>query len=429
MIRAVIRRPSLIVCGAALAVCVPAGPGGGTAGKAVEVHAADLAAALLVAVAMVAALSGAAPVPRRAVLAVAPVAAAAGIAALCSLDAASSVAGFVRVLELFVLVPLAVVVLVRERRDAMLVAGAVVAVGLFQGLYGIWQAQTGNGAAIGGETVRAVGTFGAGDVMALSIVAGFGVVITLSFVVAGPRRLRPYAVGALVVLGLAVVLALSRGSWIAISAATALVLVLYSRTVALKTFVTAAALLVVAVGGLGMGPGSDTLAARAGSLTRIPDAPDQSVVDRYSLWTAAEGMWRDHPVTGVGVRNFPAYRDTYAPIELSSAGEVADTDSYRRQPLLSPHNQYMLFVAEQGVVGLLGLLTMFGVLLHGVFTRLCPRDPLWLASAGFLVGLLINFLYADISGPSSVLVAIMIGLAAAGPAFWERGDPARSGAA
>jgi O-antigen ligase len=152
---------------------------------------------------------------------------------------------------------------------------------------------------------------------------------------------------------------------------------------------------------------------------QLTDAPDQSVVDRYSLWTAASGMLRDHPLTGVGVKNFSAYRDTYAPIDLSAAGEVADPNGYRRQPLLSPHNQYMLFLSEQGLAGLAGLLVLFGTLLYGVCARWSPRDPLWLASAGFLAGLLINFLYADMSGPSSVLVAIMIGLVAAGPSLWH----------
>jgi O-antigen ligase len=157
-------------------------------------------------------------------------------------------------------------------------------------------------------------------------------------------------------------------------------------------------------------------------MAELADSPDQSVVDRYSLWAAASGMLRDHPITGVGVKNFAAYRDTYAPIELSAAGEVADLDGYRRQALLSPHNQYMLFLAEQGLVGLAGLLALFGTLLYGLCARWSPRDPLWLASAGFLAGLLINFLYADLSGPSSVLVAILIGLAAAGPSFWHRPD-------
>ena len=47
-----------------------------------------------------------------------------------------------------------------------------------------------------------------------------------------------------------------------------------------------------------------------------------SVRDRYALWDAALGMWRDHPVTGVGPKNFTDYRDTYASVGLSSGSDV-----------------------------------------------------------------------------------------------------------
>ncbi|GAA2435316.1 hypothetical protein GCM10010191_57430 [Actinomadura vinacea] len=446
------RSRSLLVAAAALCVCVPPDLGAAMVARlaeftrietlsgpaAVQISAGDLAGVVLVAVAAVlVAARRVEPPPVWTLPAFGTVAAAAGIATLCSQDIASSMPGFVRIVQVFVLVPLAVLTLVRDRADGLVVAGAVVAVALIESCHGIWQALTGNGAAIAGETVRAVGTFGAGDVMALSVVAGFGVVITLAFLLAGtalpaPRLVRPLAGAALGVLGTALVLALSRGSWIAIGAAAALVLVAYSRRLALRTAVVAAALAVVAVGGLGLGPGSDgggaSLAARAQSITSVMDDPDQSVVDRYSLWTAARGMWGDHPVTGVGVKNFAAHRDAYAPIELSSAGEIQDrAKGYRRQALLSPHSQYLLVVAEQGVVGLVGQVVLFGTLLYGLWRRRDPRDPLWLAGAGFLAGLLINFLYADVSGASSMLVAITLGLVAAGAATARPAEPEPGG--
>ncbi|XVQ10234.1 O-antigen ligase family protein [Spirillospora sp. CA-255316] len=436
MRRALAGRWSPLVAAAALCVCVPPELGANAVAwmarfagfesfsgvLAVQVSAGDLAGLVLVAVAAVlVAARKVAPPPLWTLPAFGTVALAAGIATLCSQDIASSLPGYVRIVQLLVLVPLAAMTLIQDRTDGLVVAAAVVAVALVESSYGIWQALTRNGAAIGGETVRAVGTFGAGDVMALSIVAGFGAVFTLAFALAGPHRVRPFAAAGLAVLGSALLLALSRGSWIAIGAAAGLVLLAYSRRLAVRTAATAAALAVVVVGGLGLGLGGDgggqTLAARAQSMTSVMDTPDQSVLDRYSLWTAARGMWGDHPVTGVGVKNFPAYRDSYAPIELSSAGEVMDhANGYRRQPLLSPHSQYLLVLAEQGVVGLVGLAALFGALLYGVWRRRDVRDPLWLAAFGFLTGLLINFVYADISGASSMLVAIMIGLVAAGAA-------------
>ncbi|GLZ06040.1 membrane protein [Actinomadura sp. NBRC 104412] len=420
-------RPGLLVAAAVLTVCVPEGPLAETGARVgVQVHPSDVAGLLLVFAATVAVLSGVSAPPRRALWAFGPLVVAAGLATLCSPDITASLPGFIRVVQLFVLVPLAVLILVRDRRDALIAAGGVVAAGLIEGCYGIWQARTGNGASYAGENVRAVGTFGGTDVMALSVVAGLALVITLSFLLAGPWRLRLLAPAALLVLAAALALGLSRGAWIAIGAAAVLVLFAYSVRLALWTAVTAVSLLIVLAGGLGVGPGFDMLADRTRSLADITDAPDQSVVDRYSLWTAASGMWQDHPITGVGVKNFPAYRDTYAPIELSSAGEVADDSGYRRQPLLSPHNQYMLFLSEQGVLGLAGLLTLFGTLLYGVCAHRSPRDPLWLASAGLLTALLIDFLYSDLGGAGSVLVSIVIGLIAAGPTVWRRPGSAQA---
>ncbi|MFI0351829.1 O-antigen ligase family protein [Actinomadura sp. 9N407] len=415
LIGALVRRPGWLVAAAALAICLPSPPqaGAGSGDAAVAITPADVASAVLVAAAAVLVVTGKAAPPPRTLLAFGPAAAALGLATLCSQDIDASLTGFVRVAQLFVLVPVAVTAIVRDRTDALLVAGAVVVAGLFQAAYGIWQVFTGTGASFAGENVRAVGTFGAGDVMALSVVTGFGLIITLAFVLASARRwVRPLALAAMAVLALALVLALSRGSWIAIAAAAGLVLVAFDRRVAWRTAVAGVALLVVTVGGLGIG--TETLTARAQSMARITESPDQSVIDRYSLWTAASGIWQDHPLTGVGVKNFPAYRDSYAPIDLSAAGETADpVHGYKRQPLLSPHSQYLLVLSEQGLVGFAGLLALFGTLLYGLWTRRDPRDPLWLASAGFLAALLTNFVYADMSGPSSVLVAILIGLVAA----------------
>jgi O-antigen ligase len=114
------------------------------------------------------------------------------------------------------------------------------------------------------------------------------------------------------------------------------------------------------------------------------------------------------------VKNFPAYRDTYATIELSSGSETADpVNGYVRQPLLSPHNEYLLFLSEQGVVGFAGFGALLALLLAGLWTRRRARDPFWLASVGLLAFLLVNFLYADLGGPTCALTAIVIGAIAA----------------
>ncbi|MFC7731993.1 hypothetical protein [Actinomadura keratinilytica] len=67
-----------------------------------------------------------------------------------STDVEVSLVGAARFLQVFALVPLAVMLAVRERRHLVLVCGAVLAAGLFEAVYGIVQVATGNGASFGG---------------------------------------------------------------------------------------------------------------------------------------------------------------------------------------------------------------------------------------------------------------------------------------
>ena len=112
-----------------------------------------------------------------------------------------------------------------------------------------------------------------------------------------------------------------------------------------------------------LGPRSVGVDARVASITSSTSGPDQSVTDRYVLWKTAAAMWRDHPVAGVGLKEFPAYRDSFAPVNVSSGSDVEGPGlSFQREPLLSPHNMYLLVLSEQGVVGALAM----GGLLFGL---------------------------------------------------------------
>jgi O-antigen ligase len=149
-------------------------------------------------------------------------------------------------------------------------------------------------------------------------------------------------------------------------------------------------------------------------------APDQSVKDRYALWHAAFAIWADHPVAGVGLKDFADYRDSYASVELSAGSDVGDSSSgISREPLLSAHNQYLMVLSEQGTIGILafgGLLITLG--LGAVLrreTRLAAPEQrfLDLAAPAVMVWTLIDFLYGDIgAGPTSVLLAVVLGLVA-----------------
>lgn len=413
---------------ALLAVPVTGPAGDGSAGSGTV---ADAASALLVVFCLVRVLrERARPLTRTAALVLGLPVFGVCVAAITSYDPVSSLPGVARYLQIFVLVPGALLLLIRDRRDFRLVAWSMVALALVQGLIGVVQYLTGTGASYMGEDVRAVGTFGPTDVMGMATVVSYGLVTAVGLALgARPgsgRRQRAAALGCAALLFLPLVLSFSRGAWIATVVAVTLQLALSGLRRAARVALVAAALGVVLVGGLGIG--SQMVSERLGSITEVTEAPDRSVTDRYTMWAAAAGMWRTDPVTGVGLKGFPAYRDSHSSIALSSGSDTAGAGmGFQRQPLLSPHNMYLLILSEQGLLGLLALAGSWAALLVLALRRLPGARrgrrgvDCALVGAGLLIWQLVDFGYADIGGPSTVLTAVMLGLAA----WWALGGPVR----
>ncbi|MBM9505784.1 O-antigen ligase family protein [Streptomyces sp. KK5PA1] len=355
-------------------------------------------------------------------------------AAVTDVDPVLGAAGFLRYAQVFVLVPAAIVLTVRDRRDADVLATAVVGLALVQGTVGTWQYATGTGASYMGRDVRAVGTFGPSDIMGMATVVAYGLVIAVCYaLVPGRARwVRPAALACAVALVVPLAVSFSRGTWIATAVAIAAVVPLAGRRRAVRILAAAAACAVLLTGGLGVG--SRLLSDRLTSITQVTDAPDHSVTDRYALWSAAVAVWREHPALGVGLKRFPAERDTHASLALSAASDTAGAgQSFVREPLLSPHNMYLLALSEQGLLGCtlltgcwLGLLTLSVARLARA--RGGPpavrglgadrRNGVGLAAVGLLVWTCVDFLYADIGGPVTVLTSTVLGLAA-----WWALDP------
>jgi O-antigen ligase len=324
----------------------------------------------------------------------------------------------VRYLQIFVLVPAAVLLLLRGRRDVRVLAWTFVGLALCEGAVGVHQYVTRTGASYQGEDIRAVGTFGAQDVMGMASVVSLGVVCATGIALGrAPVWQRATATGCALVLLAPLALSFSRGAWIATVLTCGAQLALAGLRRTLKVAAALAAAGVVLVGGFGVGTAQ--LQERIGSIAQVTDAPDQSVVDRYTLWSSATGMWRDHPLTGVGLKNFPEYRDGHATLALSSGSDVEGAGAeYHRQALLSPHNMYLLVLSEQGLIGLLTLAGgWLALLVCGVrrLLRVRRRGPgldCGLVACGLLVWVLTDFLYGDIGGPSTMVTAMALGLAA-----------------
>ncbi|MET7458108.1 O-antigen ligase family protein [Streptomyces sp. NPDC005574] len=341
--------------------------------------------------------------------------------ALAAAGASSATAGLTgmgRYLQVFVLVPAAVVLLVRGRSDFRLLAWAFVGLALCQGAIGVDQFLTGTGASYQGEDIRAVGTFGPTDVMGMATVVSFGLVCALGLALGrAPVRRRAVAAGCALALLLPLALSFSRGAWIATAVTCLAQLLLAGVRRALTVGAVLIAVSVVLVGGFGVG--SAMLQERIDSITRVTDAPDQSVTDRYTMWAAAVDMWRERPLTGVGLKGFPEQRDAHASLALSSGSDTEGAGAaFRKQPLLSPHNMYLLVLAEQGLIGLLALaggwLALLVCALRGLVRarRSGPGLDCALVACGLLVWQLTDFFYADIGGPSTVLTAVCFGVVA-----------------
>ena len=418
------RLPGLLAALTVLLVCLPTG-GDQDVTAAVHVTPADLASVGLVGVCGLRAAAAlrrgrTGLLPVRTVVLFSGVLLAVAAATVASQDPAESLSGFVRVTQVFVLVPLAVLLSLRDRRDLRLLLAALVGVALVEGSVGVEQYLTGTGASYDGGTDRAVGTFGAQDIMAMSAVVSYGLIAALGLALdaraAGrTRAARLYGLAASALL-LPLALSFSRGSWIATGCAVGVALLLTDVRLLLRGALYGLAAAVLLVGGLGLGGGS--VLARLGSIATVTGAPDHSVSDRYDLWATAAAIWQQHPATGVGPKEFPQFRDAHAPLRLSSGSDTAGAGAgFSREPLLSPHNMYLLVLSEQGLIGLTAFGALFlGLLAGTVHAARTRRTGLGAAPLGLLVWQLVDFLYADIGGPTTVLVSFVLGLAAFGAA-------------
>ncbi|MEV4937889.1 O-antigen ligase family protein [Streptomyces zaomyceticus] len=389
------------------------GSGGAQGGTGGTGTVADAASGLLVLICLVRVLRGGArPLTRTAAVVLGLPVLGICLAAITSNDPAASLPGVARYVQIFVLVPGAVLLLIRDRRDFAVVTWGLVGLALLQGAVGVGQYLTGTGASYMGEDVRAVGTFGPTDVMGMATVVSYGLIVVTGIALgSGPGRTRTVALVCAGLLFVPLVLSFSRGAWIATVLACGIQLLLSGPRRAALVALAAGALGVVLVGGLGIG--SAMVKERVASITQVAAAPDQSVTDRYTMWAAAGRMWSAEPVTGVGLKGFPQYRDSHASLALSSGSDTAGAGAaFARQPLLSPHNMYLLVLSEQGLFGLLALAGSWLALLVRALRRRRLGADCALVATGLLAWQLIDFFYADIGGPSTVLMSVVLGLAA-----------------
>jgi O-antigen ligase len=424
------RRPVFLVAVVMLLVPVP-WRGGGEGEGAARLSLADIAAVGLVAVVLARAMVIGGTVRLRSwvLLPMAAVFMACGAATVTAADGLTSLVGMARFVEIFIAIPLATYLTLERRSDLSLILGTFLAIGIGEGILGVYQFATGSGAGFGDAAIRAVGTFGAYEILSLASVVTHALLVAVAVVIAGRGPGRALAAAAVVGLAVPLAVSLSRGAWIAaVIAILSMVLVANFRAglMLLLTSVIVMALLLTF-----SKETSTSVAQRFASIASAVSSPDQSVKDRYNLWQVASDIWRDHPVTGVGLRHFPLFRDTYAPISLSSGSDVLDaTQGFRRVELLSPHNFYLLVLSELGIVGAMAFAIYFisfavaGIRRAAIIKRPPVVRIFGLTSVGVLLRLLVGGLYGDlVGGATTVLTAVLLGCVI----WWASGAAAVSG--
>jgi O-antigen ligase len=336
-------------------------------------------------------------------------------ATLTANDPFTSASGLVRYAEIFVVIPAVTYLALQNTRDLKLILAVVVALGVFEGALGVYQFFTATGASYGETNIRAVGTFGAYNILALAHVVTYALIVaTATFVsLRGSRRLG--ALLLMLALVLALVFSLSRGAWIAAAVGVVVVLALVDWQKAVLFVLVGGLALTVAFGVASDGP--NVVSDRFASLYSASYAPDQSTQDRYAMWQAARSMWEEHPLTGVGLKNFPHFRDLQAPLNFSGGSDIADpSGGFRRVELLSPHSLYWLILAEQGLLGALAYGMLFLSLGLAGLRRL--RDMkvsppvqriFFLSSLGFLASFLTSSIYGEVGGSTAVLTSVFLG--------------------
>lgn len=174
---------------------------------------ADAASALAVLCAVVHAVRQArAPLTRTAAVVFGLPVVGIAVAAAGAVTTVDAVAGLARYLQIFVLVPIAVLLLVRDRQGARLLLWSLVGLALWQGGIGVRQYLTGTGASYQGADIRAVGTFGPSDVMGMATVVSLGMVAAIGLALGTrARRQQVVATACALVLLLPLALSFSRG--------------------------------------------------------------------------------------------------------------------------------------------------------------------------------------------------------------------------
>lgn len=262
------------------------------------------------------------------------------MSALWSEDSGNAMYSFTRYAPNVLMLPI-VFAGVQRRRDVSAIVIAFVAGALLSTVYGAFIAP--------GDPSDAGRLEGAGvdpNYLAVTLVAALALAAAVAFTRGHqpPARVAGAAVAAL--LGLGLLLTVSRGGLIALLAAVVAALVFAGRGRRLP-------LLAVAV--VGLAAGAFYIAALAPQEARDHVTQLGNGSGRTDIWTVGMRMFQAQPLHGVGAGNFPNSSVHY----LLEPGAILRDDFILDKPKVA-HNVYLEVAAELGIVGFLLLMGLFG---------------------------------------------------------------------
>ena len=171
---------------------------------------------------------------------------------------------------------------------------------------------------------------------------------------AASGRARALRLAVAAFLGLVVIFTFTRGIWLALLAALA---------VLSWVFVRRATLVIAGAGALAL---AAVLLVPSSLRTRALSMADLGTnVERLLLWETGWNMTRDRPILGIGIGNYRAVQDTYVREEVPLT--MTRTHS---------HNIWLQAAVERGVLGMLALLWLAVSLFAAAGRALCvPATP------------------------------------------------------
>ena len=188
-----------------------------------------------------------------------------------------------------------------------------------------------------GQVRRVSGTLIHPNLLASYVALLFPMTLVFAVRASVPGALRALAVVASVAGLVLLLLSFSRGAWVGVVVALPVALFLAARfrhLTVLRTVVVTLALAVAAAMSLALPPVFD----------RLTSSDPTNLEVRFYLNDIASDMWRSAPVIGVGLNTFT---------EIAVDFDVRHVSTVK--PALPAHNIYLLWLAEIGAVGALGM--------------------------------------------------------------------------